>query len=258
MSKDLAMTLKSTLRLMILMIWLPILAGCDSPPSETVSSAAMPGDTARRVIVCMGDSLTAGYGVEESQAYPARLAAQLQADGHAYKVINAGVSGETSSGALARLDWMLTLEPDIVILETGANDGLRGVDPSLTRKNIEAIVTRLKAEDIVVVLAGMQMVRNLGAAFTRSFAAIYPEVAAAHDVILMPFFSRMWPGAPRSTSLTASTPPRKAIASLQPTSTPMRSKPSSATRRAEPHGLHECGTPCGRRTRTTRPNRIEP
>ncbi len=188
MSEDPGMTLKSVLRLMILVAWLPTLAGCDNAPSETVSSAVTPPDTQRPVIVCMGGSLTAGYGVEESQAYPALLAARLRADGHAYDVINAGVSGETSSGALARLDWMLTLAPDIVILETGANDGLRAVDPALTRKNIEAIVTRLKAEDIVVVLAGMQMVRNLGPAFTRSFAAIYPQLAAAHDLILIPFF----------------------------------------------------------------------
>lgn len=182
------MTFKSTLGLMILMVWLPTLAGCDNAPSKTVSSAVTSPGIERRVIVCMGDSLTAGYGVEEQQAYPALLGARLQADGHAYEVINAGVSGETSSGALSRLDWMLTLAPDIVILETGANDGLRGVDPALTRKNIEAIVARLKAEDIVVVLAGMQMVRNLGPAFTQSFSAIYPEVAAAHDLILMPFF----------------------------------------------------------------------
>jgi acyl-CoA thioesterase-1 len=188
MSMDHGMTLKFVLRLLILMVGLPTLAGCDSAPSETTSSAVTSPGIERRAIVCMGDSLTAGYGVEENQAYPALLGARLQADGHAYEVINAGVSGETSSGALARLDWMLTLDPDIVILETGANDGLRGVDPALTRKNIDAIVTRLKAEDIVVVLAGMQMVRNLGPAFTKSFAAIYPEVAAAHDLILIPFF----------------------------------------------------------------------
>ena len=90
----------------------------------------------------MGDSLTAGYGVDEAQAYPALLEARLREAGFSYQVINAGVSGETSSGALSRLDWMLTLDPDIVILETGANDGLRGVDPALTRRNIEEIVAR--------------------------------------------------------------------------------------------------------------------
>ncbi len=182
------MRLKFTLRLIMLMVWLTSLSACDNPATEPRLAPVAQRDADRHVIVCMGDSLTAGYGVDESQAYPALLAERLSADGHDFEVINAGVSGETSSGALARLDWMLTLEPDIVILETGANDGLRGIDPALTRRNIEAIVTRLKADEIVVVLAGMQMVRNLGPAFTRSFAAIYPEVAAAHDLILMPFF----------------------------------------------------------------------
>ena len=182
------MRLKFTLRLIMLMVWLTSLSACDNPATEPRLAPVAQHDADRHVIVCMGDSLTAGYGVEESQAYPALLAARLRIDGHDYEVINAGVSGETSSGALARLDWMLTLKPDIVILETGANDGLRGVDPALTRQNIDAIVARLKAEGIIVVLAGMQMVRNLGPAFTQSFAAIYPEVAAAHDVILIPFF----------------------------------------------------------------------
>ncbi len=91
-------------------------------------------------IVAMGDSLTAGLGVPEAQAYPAQLERQLRADGYAFKVINAGVSGETSSGARTRTEWMLTLEPDIVILETGANDGLRGVPLSVLRDNLDAIV----------------------------------------------------------------------------------------------------------------------
>jgi len=136
----------------------------------------------------MGDSLTAGYGVDETEAYPALLEARLREGGFNYRVVNAGVSGETSSGALARLDWMLTLEPDIVLLETGANDGLRAVDPALTRRNIEAIVAKLQANNIIVVLAGMQMVRNLGPEFTRSFGAIYPEIARASELILIPFF----------------------------------------------------------------------
>jgi acyl-CoA thioesterase-1 len=170
--------------LILLAAWL---TGCEPAPPPQTQVAAESQDTARGIIVCMGDSLTAGYRVDESEAFPALLEARLRADGYSYEVINAGVSGETSSGALARLDWVLTLAPDIVILETGGNDGLRGVDPALTRRNIEAIVARLQAEDIVVVLAGMQMVRNMGAEFTRAFGAIYPEIAAAHDLILMPF-----------------------------------------------------------------------
>ena len=171
----------------VLLVWF-VLFGCDKAPSENAAPATVPSPPAAGVIVCMGDSLTAGYGVDEDQAYPALLEARLRDEGIAYRVINAGVSGETSSGALARVDWMLTLDPDIVILETGANDGLRGVDPALTRRNIDAIVAKLQARNITVVLAGMQMVRNLGPDFTRAFGAIYPEIAQAADLILIPFF----------------------------------------------------------------------
>ncbi len=163
------------------------LIGCEQTSTQVAAPPLSSGETPQGVIVCMGDSLTAGYRVDEREAFPALLAERLRADDYHYEVINAGVSGETSSGALARLDWMLTLAPDIVILETGANDGLRAVDPALTRRNIEAIVTRLKAEGIIVVLAGMQMVRNLGPAFTEAFKAIYPEIAETHDLILIPF-----------------------------------------------------------------------
>ena len=164
------------------------LAGCDNPPQETSPPPAAPTSAGAGTIVCMGDSLTAGYGVEEAEAYPALLENRLQAEGFRYRVVNAGVSGETSSGALSRLDWMLTLDPDIVILETGANDGLRGVDPGLTRGNIAAIVSELQAREIVVVLAGMQMVRNLGPAFTESFRTLYQDIAQSTGAILIPFF----------------------------------------------------------------------
>ncbi len=183
--------------MILLTLILGILVGCERTPAQAVSKPETSGNPPQGVIVCMGDSLTAGYRVDESEAYPALLAERLRQEGYDYEVINAGVSGETSSGALARLDWMLTLEPDIVILETGANDGLRAVDPSLTRRNIEAIVTRLKAEGVIVVLAGMQMVRNLGPAFTEAFGAIYPEIAAAQELILIPFFLEGVAGQPR-------------------------------------------------------------
>lgn len=171
----------------ITFVWL-VMIGCDNPPQEKAAPSPPVAVSPQNIIVCMGDSLTAGYGLDEAQAYPALLEARLRETGFRYQVINAGVSGETSSGALSRLDWMLTLEPDIVILETGANDGLRGVDPALTRRNIETIVAKLQAKNIVVVLAGMQMVRNLGPEFTRSFGAIYPEIARASGLILIPFF----------------------------------------------------------------------
>lgn len=140
------------------------------------------------VIVAMGNSLTAGYGISESEAYPALLQKQLAADGFAYRVVNAGISGETSSGALSRVQWILTLKPDIVILETGANDGFRGIDPALVEKNIDETVRILQDSGATVVLAGMQIVRNLGKEYTDAFNAIYPRVAQKHGVILIPFF----------------------------------------------------------------------
>ncbi len=142
-------------------------------------------------IVAMGDSLTAGFGVAEAEAYPALLEQKLNADAGGvarYKVVNAGVSGETSSGALSRVKWVLNMKPDIVILETGANDGLRGIDPEVVRKNIGAAVSMFKEHGVTVVLAGMLMSPSLGQKYTSEFAAVYPEVARNHDVILMPFF----------------------------------------------------------------------
>jgi len=167
--------------------------GCgDEPaPLRPAASPSTPAGQAARslegVIVAVGDSLTAGYRVAEDEAYPARLQRRLASAGRHFDVINAGISGETSSGTLARLDWILTLNPDIMILETGANDGLRGIDPQLTRENIDRIVARLTAERVVVILAGMKMIKNLGETFTHEFENIYPDLAAKHGVILMPF-----------------------------------------------------------------------
>jgi acyl-CoA thioesterase I len=139
-------------------------------------------------IVAVGDSLTAGYGIPESEAYPAQLERKLHQAGYRWKVVNAGISGETSSGTLSRIDWVLKLQPDIVILEIGANDGLRGVEPQLVQENIDKIVTRLDSRGVVVVLAGMEMLRNLGVAYTSRFSKIYPAVAKEHELILVPFF----------------------------------------------------------------------
>ncbi len=158
------------------------------PAAPPPSPAGQPATSRDGLIVAVGDSLTAGYRVAEEQAYPAILHQRLNRDGHPFKVINAGVSGETSSGTLARMDWILTMQPDIMILETGANDGLRGIDPQLTSDNIDRIVTRLKAREVVVILAGMRMIKNLGESFTGEFESLYPAIAAKHDVILIPFF----------------------------------------------------------------------
>jgi acyl-CoA thioesterase-1 len=140
------------------------------------------------IILAIGDSLTEGLGVAEEFAYPAVLQKKLSEQGYAYNVINAGVSGETSSGARSRLKWALTLKPDIVILVTGANDGLRGIAPDLIKSNIDAIVELLKQNEIIVVLGGMQMVHNLGQDYTAAFSKMYSQIAQSHDIILIPFF----------------------------------------------------------------------
>jgi acyl-CoA thioesterase-1 len=139
-------------------------------------------------IVAVGDSLTEGLGVQEEFAYPAMLEKKLREKGYPYKVVNAGISGETSSGTLSRIKWVLTLKPDIVVLVIGANDGFRGIDPNLIRTNIRKIIQELKQKKVVVVLGAMQIVQNLGKDYTTAFARIYPEIAAAENIILTPFF----------------------------------------------------------------------
>jgi len=167
-----------------------VLALSACSPDDTPEAVRKTEPTAfQGVIVAMGDSLTAGYGLDASEAYPSLLQARLNAAGYRWKVVNAGISGETSSGARSRLDWVLTkLKPDIVILVTGANDGLRGIDPALVHENLLAMVQQMQARGVVTILGGMQMVGNLGADYTRAFAAIYPAVAEATGARLIPFF----------------------------------------------------------------------
>lgn len=161
------------------------LTGCKGDQRE---KAAKQGEReTMQTIVAVGDSLTAGLGVAEGQSFPALLEKKLQADGHQYRVINAGVSAETSSGTLSRLEWILTLKPDIVILETGANDGLRGIDPQVAEKNIREILKILKDRDVVVLLAGMKMVLNLGPIYVAKFNALYPRLAEESGAVFMPF-----------------------------------------------------------------------
>ena len=152
------------------------------PPATPAATAAAP-----TVIVAMGDSLTEGMGVDPADAYPAQLEQRLLADGYNVEVINAGISGETTSGALSRVNWVLGLEPDIVILATGGNDGLRGIAPELTARNLDQLVTTFQDAGVTVLLAGMEMVENMGEEYTSAFRAIYPTVSAAHDVPLIPF-----------------------------------------------------------------------
>jgi len=140
------------------------------------------------IIAAVGDSLTEGLGVAEEFSYPVLLEKKLQADGYRYRVINAGISGETSSATLARIEWILTLKPDIVILVTGANDGFRGIEPELIKTNIREIIKVLKEKKVTVVLGGMQIVQNLGKDYTTAFAKLYPQVARDENVGFIPFF----------------------------------------------------------------------
>ena len=147
-------------------------------------------------IIAVGDSLTAGYGLDEGESYPSLLKEKLREEGYRFNVINAGISGETSSGALSRTRWILAQKPDIVILETGANDGLRGIALEVIKKNISETVKMFKANNVEVILAGMQMVQNLGSGYTGPFAEIYREIAREQEVLLIPFFLRGVAGKP--------------------------------------------------------------
>jgi acyl-CoA thioesterase I len=139
-------------------------------------------------VVALGDSLTAGYRLPASVAFPMQLERALKAKGMAVEIANAGVSGDTASGGLARVDWSVPEGTDAVIVELGANDMLRGLDPKVTREALTQIVSRLKARHIEVLLCGMRAAPNLGADYARAFDAIYPELAAANDLLLYPFF----------------------------------------------------------------------
>lgn len=141
-----------------------------------------------RTILALGDSLTAGYGLAAQDGFASRLEAALRAQGAAVRVINAGVSGDTSAGGLSRLDWLMSEKPDLVIVELGANDGLRGLDPADTRRNLDAILTRTKKGAARVLLAGMLAPPNLGREYVDAFNEIFPQLAKQHKVPLYPFF----------------------------------------------------------------------
>lgn len=151
---------------------------------------ASASDTADRPvrIVVLGDSLSAGFGLQPGEAFPAQLDRLLKAKGHRVEILNAGVSGDTTAGGLARLDWAVPDGVDAVILELGANDALTGRPPATARANLDAIVTKLKTRGIEVLIAGMRAPRNLGNEYANDFDRIFPELAAKHGVALYPFF----------------------------------------------------------------------
>jgi acyl-CoA thioesterase-1 len=139
-------------------------------------------------IVVLGDSLSAGLGLPTDSAFPARLAQALKAKGIAVSVANAGVSGDTASGGLGRLDWSVPEGTGAVIVELGANDALRGIDPKLTKTALDTILNKLKERHIAVLLAGMEAPRNMGSDYVQAFDAIYPALASTHPVTFYPFF----------------------------------------------------------------------
>jgi acyl-CoA thioesterase I len=139
-------------------------------------------------IVVLGDSLSAGFGLPLEAAFPARLAAALSAKGIAVMISNAGVSGDTASGGLDRIDWSVPDGTDAVIVELGANDALRGLDPGVTKAALDKILRKLADRHIAVLLAGMRAPRNMGADYSRDFDGIYPALASTHAVVFYPFF----------------------------------------------------------------------
>ncbi len=152
-----------------------------------LAGVAAPAGAATR-IVALGDSLTAGYGLAAEEAFPARLQAWLRDHGVDAEVTNAGVSGDTSAGGLARLDWSLSEPADAVLVEFGANDALRGIDPKETYKNLDEILGKLAQRHLKVLLIGMEAPANWGADYRSTFDAIFPALAEQHHVLLYPFF----------------------------------------------------------------------
>jgi len=139
-------------------------------------------------ILAFGDSLTSGYGLPDQDSFPSQLERALTATGESVKLINGGVAGDTSAGGLARLDWSLADKPDLVILELGSNDGLRGLDPAATHKNLAQMLTRLAQDRIPTLLVGMKAPRNLGTDYVSAFDAIYEDLAREFHVPLDPFY----------------------------------------------------------------------
>lgn len=156
--------------------------------AASFGAARAADETAPIRIVAFGDSLTAGYMLPPSDAFPVQLAKALEAKGVRVEIANAGVSGDTAAAGLERFDWAIPEGTEAVIVELGANDALRGIDPDETRKNLDAILMRLKARNIDVLLAGMVAPKNWGKDYEARFATIYGDLATKHDTLLYPFF----------------------------------------------------------------------
>jgi acyl-CoA thioesterase I len=172
-----------TWRVVVLCLWLVTALGA----AET------------KTMLFFGDSLTAGYGLDPDEAFPALIQRKLDASGRAWRVVNAGLSGETTAGGLRRLDWILRQPVDVFVIELGGNDGLRGIDPQTSRANLESMIKRVRERypAVKVVLAGMQMPTNMGPEYTREFAAMYSDLAQKLPITLIPFLLEGVGGVPQ-------------------------------------------------------------
>lgn len=143
----------------------------------------------KRTILFFGDSITAGYGLDEEQAFPAVISKKIEASDMAYRVVNSGSSGETSAGGLRRVDWVLQQPVDIFVLGLGGNDGLRGIDPEYTKENLQGIMDKVREQypDVKILLAGMEAPPNMGESYTSQFRGLFRELEQENDVVLMPF-----------------------------------------------------------------------
>lgn len=156
-------------------------------PPPAAASVTPPTPSSKPRVVFLGDSLTAGLGLEGEQSYPALIRKRLVAEGFDYEVVNAGVSGDTSAGGLRRLEWSLEGDVKVLVVALGANDGLRGLSPADMKKNLAAVIDRAAAKGVTVILAGMEAPPNFGVDYTRQFRDVYRDLAAAHHVQFLPF-----------------------------------------------------------------------
>jgi acyl-CoA thioesterase I len=183
-------------RVLLLFVWLATAAGCGNAPAGDASNqrqappaaapAARPA-TERPRIVALGDSLTAGLGLSQTEAYPALLQKRIDAAGLGFEVVNAGVSGDTSAGGVRRLDWVLTDNTRVLILALGANDELRGLPVEQMKENLETVIERARARQISVILAGMEAPPNFGPEYTSAFRQAFRDLAREHGVVFVPF-----------------------------------------------------------------------
>jgi len=179
----------------LILISVLVLSSCSQSEQEDKTKQSKKDQTeVTFTILALGDSLTEGLGVTEKDNYPSQLQKRLPKH---IEVINAGLSGETSTGLLNRLDWVLKQKPNLTILNIGANDAMRALPIDLTRKNIDQIITKIKQSNSAVILAGMQIYDNLGKQYVQDFNALYPKLAVKHGVLLVPFFLEHVAGIPQ-------------------------------------------------------------